>query len=112
LTILEKFVESYQSYAGKYRISIKGFTDKVKVSEVSNRRYRDNLELSALRSISAMRILQKKGIPLNRMEIAGAGELLSVSSILPQMKMSTQDEINDYSRTIVLIISPEKESWP
>lgn len=108
--ILKRFVQIYLPYAGKYRISIKGFTDKSKVSSISGRRFRDNLELSALRSISAMRIMQKEGIPLNRMEIAGAGELKSVSEILPQLKMSTASEVKDYSRTIVLILSPEKES--
>jgi chemotaxis protein MotB len=109
--ILKKFAEKYLPYAGTYSLSIKGFTDKVKVSSVSNRRYRDNLELSALRSISAMRTMQLQGIPLNRMEIAGAGELELISDLIPEIQTATTDEKNEYSRTVIIVISPEKESW-
>lgn len=111
IEILKKFAEKYLPYAGTYSLSIKGFTDKVKVSSVSNRRYRDNLELSALRSISAMRTMQQQGIPLNRMEIAGAGELELISDLIPEIHTATANEKNDYSRTVIIVISPEKESW-
>lgn len=109
--VLKKFVEKYLPYAGAYRLSIKGFTDKTKVSALRNRRYKDNLELSALRSISAMRTMQKAGIPLNRMEIAGAGELNLIQELLPELQAATEDERNNFSRTIMIVISPEKESW-
>lgn len=109
--ILKKFVERYLPYAGTYSLSIKGFTDKIKVSSSTHRRYKDNLELSALRSISAMRIMQKEGIPLNRMEIAGAGELNLIEELIPDLKIASENEKNDYSRTIIIVISPEKESW-
>jgi chemotaxis protein MotB len=109
--ILRKFAEKYLPYAGTYSLSIKGFTDKVKVSSASNRRYRDNLELSALRSISAMRVIQQAGIPLNRMEIAGAGELNLIDDLIPEIKSASAQERNQYSRTVIIVISPEKESW-
>lgn len=109
--ILNKFVEKYLPYAGTYSLSIKGFTDKTKVSLSPHKRFRDNLELSALRSISAMRVLQKSGIPLNRMEIAGAGEMSLIQQIITDSNSLTVNELNDYSRTIMIVISPEKESW-
>ena len=109
--ILKKFAAKYIPYAGTYSLSIKGFTDKVKVSSENNRRYRDNLELSALRSISAMRVIQQAGIPLNRMEIAGAGELHLIDDLIPEIKSAPEHERNEYSRTVIIVISPEKESW-
>jgi flagellar motor protein MotB len=109
--VLAKFVEKYLPYAGTYSLSIKGFTDRTRVQFSPNKKYRDNLELSALRSISAMRALQKSGIPLNRMEIAGAGELNLIKKIIADPKDLTAAELNDYSRTIMIVISPEKESW-
>lgn len=109
--ILYKFVEKYLPYAGKYSLSVKGFTDKVKVSTNSKRRFRDNLELSALRSIAAMRAMQKAGIPLNRMEIAGAGELNLIEELIPEITTASQSEKNEYSRIIIIVITPKKESW-
>jgi chemotaxis protein MotB len=109
--LLEAFAEKYASYAGNYRLAIKGFTDSRPVSKKHMRKYDDNLELSALRSISSMKVLQKAGIPLNRMEIAGAGELEMIEKVLPDSRGLTKDELAAYSRTIVLVISPLKESW-
>lgn len=105
--ILERFVEKYLPYSGSYILSIKGFTDKKSVKR-KHRNYKDNLELSALRSISAMRFLRKQGIPLKRMEIAGLGEMNAISSILPVKKTLTEKEINAISRTLVLVIKPNQ----
>lgn len=111
IEILKKFAAKYVPFAGKYSLSIKGFTDKVKVSAGTHRRYRDNLELSALRSISAMRVIQQAGIPLNRMEIAGAGELHLIDELIPEIRSASEQKRNEYSRTVIIVISPEKESW-
>jgi chemotaxis protein MotB len=111
--MLKNFAAKFMPYAGNYKISIKGFTDRRPVYKQPGifRKYEDNLELSALRSISAMRILQSHGIPLNRMEIAGVGELEAISKIMTQSEKLNQDEINALSRTIVIVIKPEQESW-
>lgn len=109
--ILQRFSDRLLPFVGNYRISVKGFTDKRKVSETIVRRYKDNLELSALRSIAAMRVLQNSGIPLARMQIAGAGEMSAIEGIIPSTDKLTFDEINKISRTVVIVISPEKESW-
>lgn len=109
--LLSEFAEKYMPYAGNYRLAIKGFTDSRPVSKKRMRKYEDNLELSALRSIASMKVLQGAGIPLNRMEIAGAGELETIEKVLPNKEGLTKDELASFSRTIVLVISPVKESW-
>jgi hypothetical protein len=58
-----------------------------------------------------MRVLKKKGIPLHRMEIAGAGELKAINQVLPRVEGLTDKEINDYSRTVVMVITPIGENW-
>jgi chemotaxis protein MotB len=112
IRLLRIFTERYMPYASIYRLSIKGFTDTKPVTVKANRRFRDNLELSALRSLSAMRELQRAGIPLKKMEIAGAGELKVMAQSLPAANGLTKEELNNLSRTIVLVISPDKESFP
>ena len=58
-----------------------------------------------------MRVIQQAGIPLNRMEIAGAGELNLIDELIPEIKAASEHEKNEYSRTVIIVISPEKESW-
>lgn len=111
--LLREFAQKYLPYAGNYRLAVKGFTDKRPVVYRAERlkKFDDNLELSALRSLAAMRILQQQGIPLNRMEIAGAGELELIDRIMPRQEGLTQKELDAFSRTIVLVVQPVKESW-
>lgn len=113
IRILKDFAMKFLPYAGSYRIAVKGFTDKRKVLRLEGiqRKYDDNLELSALRSLAAMRVLQKNGIPLDRMEIAGVGEMNAMNKILPDTSGLNQNELNALSRTIVVVVKPEKESW-
>lgn len=107
--MLNAFAKKYLPYAGMYKLSIKAFTDK---RPVSNRhRFKDNMELSALRALSALRILQKSGIPLNRLEIAGYGEMDRLKSLIDekQIKKLTDKEVNDISRTLIIIIKHDNE---
>lgn len=104
--VLAEFAKIYQPFAGNYQISIQAYTDVRKVKS-TNPRYRDNLELSALRSVASMRVLQRAGIPLNRMKIAGYGELIETQSRL--MKLQDQSDPLKYSRKVVLVIEPETE---
>lgn len=108
--ILESFVSKYLPYAGTYQLSVKGFTDKRRVRKMK-RKYQDNLELSVLRGVATMRVLQKAGIPLNRMEIAGVGEMKSINTYLKAHPALNEKEINALSRTIVLVVKPERENW-
>lgn len=106
---LERFAKIYLPYAGSYVLGIRAFTDSRKV--VYKRRYRDNLELSALRAISAMRALRDFGIPLDRMRLGGYGELKVTHDALEKFKgeNSTSDPLS-FSRKVVLVIEPEPES--
>jgi chemotaxis protein MotB len=105
---IAKFAEIYTPYAGNYVLGIRAYTDKTPVKEGA--RYKDNLELSALRSVSAMRWLQKEGIPLRRMKLAGYGEHLVTAqelALLPEP--SNYVEKLALARKVVFVIEPEKE---
>jgi len=101
---LFQFVKSYLPYAGNYTLSIRAYTDSRPVIPRPEQRYNDNLELSALRAISTMRVLQKMGIPLNRMRPAGYGEMQITADFLNDQnkKMAL-----DFSRKVVLVIEQE-----
>lgn len=107
---LDKFVALYMPYAGNYILGIRAYTDNKKVRENSGLRYRDNLELSALRSLEAMRKLQMKGIPLNRMRLGGYGELNLTAEDLSRAIASTPDYSTRglaFARKIILVVEPE-----
>lgn len=108
---LNKFYKAFSPYIGNYVLSIRAFTDVKKV-RADNERFKDNLELSALRSISVMRVLQKKGVPLVNMKLAGYGELKinerEVASVLPDQKVKTS-LAHDLARTTVIVIEPREE---
>ncbi|GIL17921.1 MAG: hypothetical protein BroJett040_16720 [Oligoflexia bacterium] len=105
---LKSFYEKYRPYTGKYNISIRAFTDVKKVRQKSNPRFKDNLELSALRSITVMRELQHIGIPLGRMKLGGYGELVMTLDDLQKLPESQRKptSVLDMARTVVLIIEP------
>lgn len=106
--VLKSFSEKYIPYAGIYGISIRAFTDQRKVIQKKNR-FKDNLELSALRAISAMRELQRIGIPLTQMDIAGLGELVEFQKYIGLEKEMNEEQKNALSRTIIMIVRPTKE---
>lgn len=102
------FVNVYMPYAGNYNIGIRAFADRRKVLR-KNRKFEDNLELSALRSVATMRVLQAAGIPLNRIKTGGYGELMLTANELteiPAEKRLPSSEY-DFARKIVLVIEPE-----
>lgn len=107
--MLKAFAEKYLPYSGMYKLSIKAFTDRRPVT--NKHRYKDNMELSALRALAALRVMQKAGIPLNRLEIAGYGEMDHLKHFIDEEKLNklNQKEINDISRTLVIIIKHDNE---
>lgn len=60
--------------AGQYDIRVVGHTDTQRVSQRAGRRFINNRELSAFRSISVMNELATNGIAAGKIEIAGWGE--------------------------------------
>jgi flagellar motor protein MotB len=108
--MLRAFAEKFTPYAGIYHVSIKAFTDSRKVS-TKHLNYKDNMELSALRALAALRVIQRAGIPLDRMEIAGYGEMNKLQSLMTKerLKAFSPEQIKDISRTVVLIIKHDNE---
>lgn len=107
--LLTKFIAKYVPYAGKFRLKIQSFTDSTPVTE-GRHRFKDNVELSALRSISVMRYLQTNGVPLNRVEIGGKGIMTDKALSLLGIKTQSLDELKKMSRTIALVLYREDAS--
>lgn len=107
--LLNKFAEKYLPFAGKFKLKIQAFTDdRPVVNETS--RFKDNIELSALRSISILRHLRRKGIPLNRIEIGGKGIMSNKLLKLLNIRSNDKNEIRKMSRTVAFILSREELS--
>ena len=106
--VLQKFVNKYLPYAGKYRLGVKAYTDNRTVLQKPGRAFKDNLELSALRAVATMRILQVSGIPLNRMGLAGYGVLNLKPEYIEKLPEKYQNmDSRDLARKVLLIIEPE-----
>ena len=91
---LGDFAQALSGHLGLFRLVVRGYTDGKPVQ--ANARYKDNLELSAFRSISAIRHLATHGVNLDKMRIAGYGE----------SSMSREDKANDVQRKVVIVIEP------
>jgi chemotaxis protein MotB len=100
--VLQAVVKRLEPFLANYKVKIRAFTDSRKVSP--GRRYHDNLELSALRAISTMRILEREGIPRSRMEVAGYGVMSD--ALLKFLNIKTEDhkEKNALSRSVMLLL--------
>lgn len=70
-TALKEFTAAISNHLGSFRLVVRGFTDN---KPLKHSRFKDNLELSAARSISAIRFMNKQGIGTHYMRIAGYGE--------------------------------------
>ena len=107
---LKKFLEKFLPYAGNYILGLRAYTDNKKVLNGANKKFSDNLELSALRSVATMRVLQKQGLPLNRMRLGGFGELRLTAEDLASVIAKTPDYQSNglaFARKVVLVIEPE-----
>lgn len=106
---LSKFVNVYMPYAGNYFLSIRAFADQRKVMQKPGRRFKDNLELTALRSVATMRALQKAGIPLSRIRVGGYGELALTAQELESIPKEKRGPAShhDLARKVVIVIEPE-----
>ncbi len=109
IEILQKFSNSYSNYMNNYVLVIQAYTDIKKVRLDKHLRFTDNLELSALRGVSTMRVLQKSGIPLKKMRVAGYGEMETTIDSLLKSDQNTYDKrkLLDLARRVVLVIEPE-----
>lgn len=104
--LLDKFAQKYLPFAGKFKLKIQSFTDNKPVRP-NIHRYEDNVELSALRSISVMRYLQKSGVPSHRVEIGGKGVMST--NLFNILGLNSNDELKQrsMSRTIAFVLYRE-----
>lgn len=107
---LKVFYSRYAPYMGEYNLSIRAFTDSRKVRLEKGRQYKDNLELSALRSVSVMREMQHLGVPLANMKLGGYGELRLTDKDIKDVdgEQRKPSSLMDYARTAVLVIEPKE----
>jgi chemotaxis protein MotB len=99
---LAAFATAFLPYAGAQRVIIRAYTDrkKVRVGPGIHRAFKNNMELSALRSVSTAQMLQVSGVPLSRLMPGGFGE----TRILANGEVD-----NSLSRKVVLVIEPIPE---
>lgn len=109
--LLRGFASAYQPYMSQYKLAVIAYADTKKVRQTSHLKYSDNIELSALRGIAALRVLQGAGIPLKLMKTAGFGE---IELTLQQLAKANNDDLNEntklsLARRVILVIEPEEE---
>ena len=94
---MTEFSNAIKDHLGLFRLVVRGYTDIKPVNPGA--RYKDNLELSAFRSISAIRYLANQGIRMENMRIAGFGESSMSRENLDAQDLSQQ-------RKVVIVIEP------
>lgn len=94
---LDQFAQAIGKNIGSVRLVIRGYTDNTPTP--STPKYKDNLELSAWRSISAIRHLNSRGVELKFMRIGGYGETDLSDRRLPA-------EQRRLDRKVVIVIEP------
>lgn len=107
---LDKFYEKYITMASKYKIKAFSYTDGKPVKRLQTRAFKDNLELSVLRSLSAVRHLNKIGVPSRRLEITGSGEMSSRMLGLLELDKLNKKERDAYSRTISIVLTRDEDN--
>lgn len=63
-----------------YRVVVEGHTDDIPIRSSTGKRYRDNMELSFLRAKAVALVLEKNGIPLDRVSVTGYGDTQPIAS--------------------------------
>ena len=111
--LLANFYKQYEPYMSRYNLAVRAFSDPRPMTSKTKRKYKDNIQLSTLRSLEVMRTLERKGIPINKMRIQGYGELqlseLDLSRIEDDKVKRKPTALNDLARTVVLVIEPKEE---
>jgi flagellar motor protein MotB len=101
---LARFAKAFMPFVGSYTIGIRAYTDRRGVKQIANRPFRDNLELSALRSIATMRSLQRSGIPISQITLGGYGELSATAEEIRRLPSSSKLNELDLARKVVLVL--------
>jgi len=105
-----RFAKIFTPYSAHFDIGIRAFTDIKPVKNSPNLPYKNNLELSALRSVKTMQVLLKNGIPHDNIRLGGFGELrLTAKQLaeLPAEKRKINSEF-DLARKVVLVLEQKR----
>lgn len=114
---LESFSKLFAPYQTGLRLIVIGYTDnvKVKVSKKKKKvyRYTDNLELSALRGVAAVRHLIDLGVSQERIRVGGEGEWkgkTSYDGVVGDAGQAPVDvaKADSKARKVVLVIEAEE----
>ena len=103
---IKKFGKVYLPFAGQTRLNIIGFADQRPV-RASMYAFKDNLELSVLRAVSAQRVLANLGVPAQRVRLLGHG---IKTKLLKEEKPVSEADALALARKIMFIIEPERPS--
>lgn len=106
---LKYFYDRFLPLAGKYKVKAHSYTDSVNVRKIPARIFKDNLELSTLRSLNIVRRLNLLGLPSRRLEITGRGEMSKRIKDLLELNKFNEKKKNAYSRTISLIVVRDED---
>ncbi len=106
---LDEFYTKFIPLAGKYKIQVQAYTDPRGIKNVANRAFRDNLELSVLRSLSVVRHFNRLGMPSRRVEISGKGEMSERINKLLELNKLSKKEQEALARTISLVITRDED---
>ncbi len=71
---LQRLGQILNSAAANYEVRVVGHTDTQRVRQIAGRPFKNNIELSAFRSISVRNFLVDNGVAPQRFEVAGRGE--------------------------------------
>ncbi len=71
---LQRLGQILNSAAANYEVRVVGHTDAQRVRQIAGRPFKNNIELSAFRSISVRNFLVDNGVAPQRFEVAGRGE--------------------------------------
>jgi chemotaxis protein MotB len=108
-----RFSKIFSPYISHFDVGVRAFTDSKPVRADKNLPYKNNLELSALRSVSTMRILAKSGVPVDNIKLGGFGELRLTAKqldLIPIEKRKLTSEF-DLARRVVLVIEQRKGAY-
>ncbi len=110
--LLKQFAAAYEPYMANYKLNVMAYADTKKIKQNRGLRFSDNMELSALRGVASVRVLQAGGIPLKLMKTAGFGEIqltLEQLSKVPKANLSNDEKLS-LARRVILVVEPE-ENW-
>ena len=106
--VLKELSQKIMPYLSNYKLIVYAYTDNTPVRS-SIHRFRDNIELSALRSIAVLRKLFALGLDPNRVEITGRGILPEGSLDFMGIDKKDAKVVKSMQRTVAFVLKRDRE---